>query len=100
VQPHPSSIAGTIDVYFSSISGAHPGLAPVFPLFHDRRMVEAEFEEKQYETALIFDLQRGQPRAFSAGQVLEALVGYDVALRLQASGYGRSSAKSCHLALR
>jgi hypothetical protein len=39
-----------------------------------------EFEEKQYEGALIQELVAGQPTAYPSGQVLEALVGYDVAL--------------------
>jgi hypothetical protein len=40
----------------------------------------AEFEEKQFEIALITELAAGQPTAYPSGQVLEALVGYDVAL--------------------
>jgi hypothetical protein len=39
-----------------------------------------EFEEKQYEGALSHELAAGQPTAYASGQVLEALVGYDLAL--------------------
>jgi hypothetical protein len=40
-----------------------------------------EFEEKQFETACLFELVDG-PFVFSSGQVLEKLVGYDAALRV------------------
>jgi hypothetical protein len=46
-------------------------------------MVWAEFEEKEYESAAFGELMRPNPSgpsyAFSAGQVLEKLVGYDAA---------------------
>jgi len=41
----------------------------------------AEFEEKQYESAPSQELTAGHPTAYPSGQVLEALVGYDLALR-------------------
>lgn len=44
-------------------------------------MEYADFEEKQYESALSQELTAGHPTAYPSGQVLEALVGYDVALR-------------------
>jgi hypothetical protein len=40
----------------------------------------AEFEEKQYEMPLVHELAAGSPHVYPAGQVLEELVGYDVAL--------------------
>lgn len=43
-------------------------------------METAEFEEKQYEWALLNELMTGSPHAYPSGQVLEALVGYDLAL--------------------
>jgi hypothetical protein len=45
-------------------------------------MAWAEFEEKEYETAVAIELadgQRGRGLVFSAGQVLESIVGYDAA---------------------
>jgi hypothetical protein len=38
------------------------------------------FEEKQYEEGLTLELAAGSTAVFPSGQVLEALVGYDVAL--------------------
>lgn len=46
----------------------------------DGRVETCDFEEKQYEIALTFELVNGTTEFFPSGQVLEALVGYDVAL--------------------
>jgi hypothetical protein len=40
----------------------------------------ARYEEKQYETALIFDLAAGSPFFFPSGQALEKTLGYDFAI--------------------
>jgi hypothetical protein len=49
-------------------------------LTDDESVETCEFEEKQYEIALTFELVNGTTEFFPSGQVLEALVGYDVAL--------------------
>ena len=43
--------------------------------------MRAEFEEKSYEQHLVFSLVHGRPLFFSPGQVLENILGFDVALR-------------------
>ncbi len=42
-------------------------------------MPKCEFEEKQYENAANLELARNSPRVFPPGQVLENILGYDVA---------------------
>lgn len=42
-------------------------------------MTKADFEEKQYEQAANIELGRQHPAVFAAGQVAEAVLGYDVA---------------------
>lgn len=41
--------------------------------------LKANFEEKQYETAMTVELARGRGRVFSPGQVEEGVLGYDAA---------------------
>jgi hypothetical protein len=43
-------------------------------------MLVAEFEEKQFGMAATLELAAGSKRVFPSGQVLEAVLGYDVAL--------------------
>jgi hypothetical protein len=45
-------------------------------------MTPAEFEEKEYEGPLYSQLERGDPRLWSPGQVLEEYLGFDRALFL------------------
>jgi len=40
----------------------------------------AEFEEKQYETGLAFELAANSPLSFSSGHLLEGTLGYDFAV--------------------
>ena len=52
-------------------------------------MPKAEFEEKSYEVPLVAQIMGTNRQIFSPGQVLEELVGFDVAMRCLSADYWR-----------